>query len=462
MRPHQTPFCLGIAPDHLSFAAPLCLGSTPLGFAFEDISALFAPGIAMVSLEAIKLLCPKLLLSAACPLQALCKDLRQQCGCGDLSCYTDGSFTPGSDNRPTLCGWACVFIDPHAGSIGAIYGSYPSYLCPPTELVSPFLGEVSGLLAAALGSMAVFQDRLIHFRSDCTSALAIAEGCCGFQPAGLSLSMRQAFAFRQSLSCVGDSYAYVPGHTGQLGNEIADVLSKAGAQLCTPSCGLMASRAMQSFWLGPGEVRLSWAAMAIRIGRGDATLPPLNNSDLGHDGYHAGLTARQFLAPFLPPGLVEDNPPDGSSVVGTKRPRPAEATPTVCHLRVASFNVLSLGAALETDDGSATQNDGIAFRPGRAQILATQLKEEGVCAACLQETRCEAGRIRTNGYIRLCSGASRGQWGVEWWFLDNHPLLVLPHPGSLPVSRSLCSLLSLLSHAGCLSVVFAHRCVSCL
>ena len=419
-----TPFQLMLPSAH-SAHDQLHFGTTPLGFCYDDITTLFRSRVHLRSLAEIQNVCSNSLCHCTASLGAFFQDLQAFCAPRDLFCYTDGSFTPGAADQQELCGWACVFIDPHAGRIGALWGSYPVFLCPDNTLVSPFVGEVSGLLAAALSSVAAFQDRPVHFRSDCISALAIAEGRCSFQADGLSQSMRHAFAFRQSLPHLRDTYAYVPGHSGQLGNDLADVLSKAGARQGKPSCGLDAGIEMLCFWLGAGVTRLSWAATATSIGRGDNTLPPLNQLSLGHDAQHAGLSARQFLAPFLPPGLADAEPTLDLAHDNHREANPDSDESHACHIKIASFNVLSLGAALETDTGVSATSEGIAFRPSRAQILASQLHNGGVVAACLQETRCEAGTHRTGGYIRFSSGGARGQWGIEWRFLEHHPLLAV-------------------------------------
>ena len=422
--PEMCTFSLGLHAEAPSFQEPLHLGSTPLGFAYVDILALFQAGASLLPMAEIRAICAALFDQPQDIAGELYASLQKDCAPGDLFCYTDGSFTERTAATSALCGWACVFLDPHAKKIGAIHGSYPAFLCATTDQQSPFLAEVSGLLAAALPATAVFQTRIVHFRSDCVSALAIAEGKCDFHINGLSQSMRHAFALRQATANLRDTFVYVPGHSGLWGNEIADALSKAGARFGTPSCGLNAARNCLYFWLSDGGPRLPWAATAIQIGRGDQTLPPLNGEDLGHDGHHQGLTATQFLEPFLPPGLGSPPIPSDQGSIDSANPSLCRNSPSICHVRFLSLNVLSLGAALETDSGAANCEEGLAYRPGKAQLVAAQLKQHGVHVACFQETRCEAGKIRSGGFIRFCSGAVRGQWGVEWWILENHPFFV--------------------------------------
>ena len=92
-------------------------------------------------------------------------------------------------------------------------------------------------------------------------------------------------------------------------------------------------------------------------------------------------------------------------------------------LTIATFNTLSLGPSAEADDGSMRDTEGLAYRPGRAPLLAAQLQSHGIHAVCLQETRAEAGFTKVGGFLRYASGAVKGQWGTEWWFRSHYTLL---------------------------------------
>ena len=146
---------------------------------------------------------------------------------------------------------------------------------------------------------------------------------------------------------------------------------------------------------------------------GDASLPPLNTPDLGHDRDHGGMSVSQLLEPFVPPGVRQ-----GSAAVPATEPQSRRTL----WARLATFNTLSLGVATEQGPEISAEATGLAYQPGRAQMLAAQLAAHGVHIACLQETRCEQGSLRTGGYLRYCSGAQRGQWGTEWWFRDEWDL----------------------------------------
>ena len=348
--------------------------------------------------------------------------LKGACKPGELICFTDGSFTPGGSVKTPKCGWACIFIDPHSPGISAAFGACPSDTCPLDE-PSAYLGECAGLLAASLISTVAFQWRTVHFYSDCTSALAVAFGRASFSLSGLAQTCRTAFCFRRAVGHVHDTHHCVPGHSDCFGNDLADALSKSGAQLEVPGCGLNLDPPQRIFWLSDGGQRLAWAASVIRRLAGDDSLPPLNTLDLGHDRWHGGLSSVQLLAPFLPLDCLDER----------QESRCPENEPARLQLTLASFNTLSLHSTGEQDTVPPEQPTGLAFCPGRAQMLADQLLAHNVHAICLQETRCEQGFLRTRGFLRFCSGATKGQWGTEWWFREEHSFVVAATSGR-PIS----------------------------
>ena len=109
--------------------------------------------------------------------------------------------------------------------------------------------------------------------------------------------------------------------------------------------------------------------------------------------------------------------------MSTRGSTPTVEVTGVLSLAVATFNVLSLGPSAEDDSGSLSAAEGLAYRPGRAPLLAAQLAAHDVQVICLQETRAEPGFSKVGGYLRYASGADKGHWGTEWWFLGAHSLL---------------------------------------
>ena len=275
----------------------LQVGGVQLPFSLSQLAALFAPGAAMLDAAQASAFCPAL---ASCCWLDVVNELAQACvtcGSAALVCYTDGSYTEGSGAAP-ICGWACVLFQPSTRAIWFVHGALPVYLVEAGFCASPFQGEVAGLLAAALVTAAVFPHSAVHFLSDCTSALSIAEGTCAYTPGTLSQAMRHAHWFRSVLAGHSDTYGHIRGHRGHVGNELADLLAKTASRHSQASCGLLASRPLLEQWLRAGAPYLPWAGVAFARARGDLTLPPSERVGLGDDTFHAGLQPNRCWPPF--------------------------------------------------------------------------------------------------------------------------------------------------------------------
>ena len=233
---------------HIPFSLPsLCgsiepeqclyVGGVSLGFTLADIQRLLQAKTSAMGISTAQGLCA---LSGSWTASLFAKHitaLRSSCKPGELLCYTDGSFTPGCRASPALCGWACVFIDPYACQISVMAGPCdPAILA--SDLLSAYTGECSGLMAAALASLVSFRWRVVHFLSDCTSALAVASGTAAYTLGGIAQACRNAFGLRCAVGHGRDTFAYVPGHSGCFGNELADTLSKFGARQTSPGHGI--------------------------------------------------------------------------------------------------------------------------------------------------------------------------------------------------------------------------------
>ena len=211
----------------------LTIGCTALPFCVADILGLLNPGSSLISFGEAAALCPEL--------GRWCQDHifhglaleRATCPFGDILCYTDGSFTEGGARCPAYCGWACIFLDPHRCQVSCLLGAFPEMLADSSFVPSPFQGECAALLAAALSSTASLGDRTIHYRSDCTSAIAIAAGQAAYESGGFSQALRHAHSFRQTALDRPDTHEHVRGHQGTMGNELAGALSKHGAWACS-------------------------------------------------------------------------------------------------------------------------------------------------------------------------------------------------------------------------------------
>ena len=172
--------------------------------------------------------------------------------------------------------------------------------------------------------------------SDCQAALCAAAGHLQQEATGITAALIAVQALRRHAVPRAQVYEYVPGHSGVVPNEIADVLSKIAASADVSSCGLQVPDLTAMSWLGCGANKLAWVSVALRSCLGDVSMPPINQQDLGHDCYHAGLSTADLFAPFTPPEvqLPDRLPSDG----------PASEQPKPCRLwlRLLTFNVLSL------------------------------------------------------------------------------------------------------------------------
>ncbi|CAE7700393.1 unnamed protein product [Symbiodinium sp. CCMP2592] len=411
---HMTP---GVVPTPSD--QPLTLGGTPLGFSLDDITDLLQSSACLLSFVEATLLCPAMSEWSASTCRAKLRDLASTHVPGTLLCFTDGSFTEGRSHCASTCGWACVFVDPHASQISVAFGAVEARLCAEPYTPSPFVGECAALLHACLIACSVFCHRPVSFLSDCTSAVDIARGAAAYEPGGIGQAMRNTFDFRRTIFVQPDTVEHIPGHAGHFGNELADRLSKHGALSLKPSCGLALSDSLLRLWLVEGARLLPWAATAIRSNLGDPALPRLNSEWLGQDTNHFGLSTRQLFEPFLPIGACSVRLQGGPTPSVAEASTMQAAAPVTCtQLTLATFNVLSLNDGFGGPASGQVVGEGLAMQPGRAQMLAAQLDDHHIHAACLQETRCDSGTYHCGRYLRFCSGGLRGQWGVEWWFKD--------------------------------------------
>ena len=328
----------------------------------------------------------------------------------DAIIFTDGSFTPGTDEHGPIAGWATVLVQPHQRWVGTAHGSVPFWALGCQEALSAYAAECFALTLALLISAVEFPDMQFVFCSDCVSALYGAAGRYACGTGGVAQAMSSAAAFRRGTSHARDNFVYVPGHQGHFFNEAADLLAKAGAAMPETASCLSLDEAQLGLWLGQGAPLLPWAGLAVARLLGDHSLPPLQGQDLGHDCFHEGLSTEDMLQPFVPHSLSST----GSLDTGTPQRFNMK-------MRVLSFNTLSLGACLEDDDGRGTEGAGLHQRPARAALLAKQLRDLSIAVAALQETRSPQGSTVVGGYLRFAGGADRGHLALSFGFAKAMP-----------------------------------------
>ena len=385
---------------------PVLIGATPLGFAWNDLGSLFdfhpetKPWSAFFPVQHPK----------SRQVQAAMQILREDHPAGQVYCYTDGSFYPGTATRPAALGWACMFVDATHGRCAWVAGPVPAWLLS-EERPSAFLAECAALIFGKVIAATVQRTFGLIFRSDCQAAIGIAAGTAAHRDSAIPSALANASAFCRYTHPHRDTTEYVPGHSGHFFNEVVDEIAKWGAQQ-QPSVypPLQVGGTLHS-WLTGGARALSWAGLAFQSLCGNWSAPPLHG-DLGTDQDHAGLSPFQLVEPFIPSGTIT-RPHD----LGTDTHLQFQAT-------VVSYNTLSLGASLEDAQGKGHEGPGLQYRPGRAAILAEQLHNIGATIVALQETRCPEGRTTIGKYIRLSAGAVKGQLGTELWIHTEIPFFL--------------------------------------
>ncbi|CAE7453984.1 unnamed protein product [Symbiodinium sp. CCMP2592] len=240
------------------------VGTVPVPFTWQQFVQLFGDGPDLVDFAQASAFCPVLRQWSRPGLADALTSACQGFPADDTVCFTDGSYTAVEEGQD-LCGWACLFFHPRSQCMRFLYGSFPTFLAEKGFCPSPFQGEVAGLLAAALATTATAHEG-VHFLSDCTSALGIAEGACSFAQGSVAQAMRYAHWLRSCCAHGRDSYEHIRGHQGHAGNEVADVLAKAAARKAGPSCGLRAHTPLLCAWLGDGAPYLPWAGLVVLQG----------------------------------------------------------------------------------------------------------------------------------------------------------------------------------------------------
>ena len=408
---HWQPLVLTAAPtrDFGNQFGPVLLGGLRMEFSYQDLRALLETACQPAALHHAIRLSPAAEISKLFSVGADATGLTSS----GIHCFTDGSFTAPRGGRQAKLGWACVFVDPARHRIGLLSGRRPSWLPDASDPPSAFVAECLALETALRVCGTALWHVPVIVRSDCFSAIEIAAGRARSSGDGVAGVLRHAGSFGRAAARYPPVLEHVRGHAGCLFNEVADVVAKLAAN--GHDLGVFAKlEGDDPFWWAHNGRALDWAGVACQCASNNPCLPALGAAPrLCHSD--AGLAPLQLIEPFLP--FVR---PEGGD----------ERRTGSLHLCLVTYNVLSLCGKAFQDDRTA----GLAFVPARPAILAKALHACGVSVAGVQEARTEEGRLTTEGFLRICSGAVKGQFGVELWFKVQCPVVACDGDGSALVT----------------------------
>ena len=322
---------------------------------------------------------------------------------------SDGSFSPaqGRIGWGITCSLSASTDHLPGQFVGCLFGDLHSFF--DAALVAEvcrdaYTAEVAGLLGCALLVLQLRVSCPILIRADNASALDGARGSC--QMRGDVLCKAARCLHVAAMQCAGCpvQYLHVPGHSGEVANEVADALAKLGAsgkQALSPLC-------FHRFSTSEDLSFLHWLPHVCFTRSRSVEVPTLHEQVLswsrapGVCELPPDFAMRPFLRAFPSPEGQDTQPQALQCIRWT----------------LASFNALSL------QDGETIKaaGQGLHGATGRPSVLRASLEEADVQIAGMQECRTPKGTLRCGPFTRFSSGADeKSCFGVELWVHDHSP-----------------------------------------
>ncbi|CAE7193595.1 unnamed protein product, partial [Symbiodinium microadriaticum] len=325
-----------------------------------------------------------------------------------LLLYTDGSASADPDDvRPASWAFA-VFA--RAQGVDYFVGQAASVTAPPSSayhlgelkddaLTGELLAACWGLGWAAEHAVAYGVPVDFYYDSQCAGGgiFGLSKPPSGQKQAPYARLASFAVALRQYASArVHLTHDYVPSHTGQLGNELADALAKTARQQTSAQAHSLLPTWVPRF---SRHVLRDWA-WAMVPGHLDFPRPYAFESE-------AHLVQEQTLRPRTAPteGLQVQSLPE------------AQVTFT---LHCVSFNALTLRDPKHQD--ARLSKVGLSLM-GRKAVLKHSLEDPAPHLVGLQETRLQASEQQPDAdyFIFNAEADDRGVGGCSLWLSKNRP-----------------------------------------
>ena len=308
-----------------------------------------------------------------------------------IEIYTDGSFSTGDGNQHA--GWSFFIVGKF--DTETVIVDYDWGLVATDPMESTWTGaEVSNAKSAEITALIRALEWLFAHPQKCECRLLFDSQLAGYSGSGdynispldrhlrLLRALASAYEVFNAKSLV--SWEHVKGHTGNLGNEIADSLAKQAFQSQTEL--RWRSRPDYTPYIFGHRFPIEYFWLFFQHLTNDRML--IQNQVLRLPGAHIGGTVSERL----PAALVA-------------QPR-HEPTYKIWQLFLATYNVLTLGP----------KTGGIFV-----QYLREQVSSHGLDILFLQETRTRREQlVVSESHLRYTAAAHEGVGGIEIWLARVH------------------------------------------